>query len=49
MNFRFKQNINTGHIGFEPWRENEHDDLVFAAALCVWGANMRRKRMMRDA
>jgi hypothetical protein len=36
LNYRLRVNINTGHTGFEPWREGEHDDLLFAVCLAGW-------------
>jgi hypothetical protein len=35
-NYRLKQNINTGHAAFEPLRDGQHDDLLFATCLGVW-------------
>jgi hypothetical protein len=35
-NYRLKQNLATGHAAFEPLRENQHDDLVFAVCLGCW-------------
>jgi hypothetical protein len=35
-NYRLKQNIATGHAGFEPLREGQHDDLLFAVCLGAW-------------
>jgi hypothetical protein len=35
-NYRLKQNIATGHAAFEPLREGQHDDLLFAVCLGVW-------------
>jgi hypothetical protein len=35
-NYRLKQNLNTNYVGFEPLREGEHDDLVFATCLGTW-------------
>jgi len=35
-NYRLKQNLATGHAGFEPLREGQHDDLLFATCLGVW-------------
>jgi hypothetical protein len=32
-NYRLKQNLATGHTAFEPLREGQHDDLVFATCL----------------
>jgi hypothetical protein len=39
LNFRVKVNISTAHDTYEAWREGDHDDLVFAAALAAWGAS----------
>jgi hypothetical protein len=35
-NYRLKQNINTNHVSFEPLREGQHDDLLFAVCLGCW-------------
>jgi hypothetical protein len=35
-NYRLKQNLATGHAAFEPLREGQHDDLLFATCLGVW-------------
>ena len=35
-NYRLKQNISTGYAAFEPLREGQHDDLLFAVCLGVW-------------
>jgi hypothetical protein len=34
-NYRKKINLNA-NTQFEPWRENDHDDLLFALCLAVW-------------
>lgn len=34
-NFRAKPKA-SGRISFEPWREGEHDDLLFGVSLAVW-------------
>jgi hypothetical protein len=47
LNFRRKQNKRTGHIRSEHWRESDHDDLVFAAALACWKATYKRKGTTR--
>jgi hypothetical protein len=36
-NYRRNINIATGNLSFEPWRESDHDDLLFAVALALWG------------
>jgi hypothetical protein len=35
-NYRLKQNLATGYAAFEPLREGQHDDLLFAVCLGVW-------------
>jgi hypothetical protein len=41
-NYRRTTNIATGNMAFEPWRESEHDDLLFAVCLALWGWQTRR-------
>jgi hypothetical protein len=36
LNYRKKINIATNNTQFEPWRESEHDDLLFSTCLAVW-------------
>jgi hypothetical protein len=36
-NYKRTTNIATGNMSFEPWREADHDDLLFAVALSLWG------------
>ncbi len=36
-NYKRKINVATGNLSFEPWRESDHDDLLFAVALALWG------------
>jgi hypothetical protein len=43
-NYSRKTNIATGNMVFEPWRESEHDDLLFAVCLALWGWQQRRGR-----
>jgi hypothetical protein len=45
--FRVKK-LSTGNQTFEAWREGEHDDLVLAVAMAVWGAE-RIPQPMRTA
>jgi hypothetical protein len=40
--YRRTTNIATGNMAFEPWRESEHDDLLFATCLALWGWQQRR-------
>jgi hypothetical protein len=35
MNYRKRINLNAS-VQFEPWRENDHDDLLFALCLAGW-------------
>ena len=35
-NYRLKQNLATGHAAFEPLRDGQHDDLLFAVCLGCW-------------
>jgi hypothetical protein len=44
-NFRLKQNIATGHVAFEPLREGQHDDLLFAVCLGCWAWEYGTKRI----
>jgi hypothetical protein len=46
-NYRRKVNIATGGLQFEPWRESEHDDLLFALCLALWGWETRRRGSTR--
>jgi hypothetical protein len=41
-NYRRTTNIATGNMAFEPWRESDHDDLLFATCLALWGWQQRR-------
>ena len=35
--YRRTTNIASGAMAFEPWRESDHDDLLFALCLALWG------------
>jgi hypothetical protein len=35
-NYRLRQNLATGNVAFEPLREGQHDDLLFAVCLGGW-------------
>jgi hypothetical protein len=41
-NYSRTTNIATGNMAFEPWRESEHDDLLFAVCLSLWGWQTRK-------
>jgi Terminase RNaseH-like domain len=47
QNYRRKTNIATGGMQFEPWRESDHDDLLFAVCLALWGWQQRKPPGMR--
>jgi hypothetical protein len=49
QSYRRKVNISTGNASFEAWRENDHDDLVFALSMCCWLWESRRRRSRRAA
>lgn len=36
QNFQYKLQGRTGDDTYAAWRENEHDDLLFAVALAIW-------------
>src|SRR5919112_6672161 len=42
-NYRRTTNIATGGMQFEPWRESDHDDLLFAVCLALWGWQVHRR------
>ena len=42
-NYRRTTNIATGNLAFEPWRESDHDDLLFATCLALWGWEVKRR------
>jgi hypothetical protein len=42
-NYRRTTNIATGNMAFEPWRESEHDDLLFATCLALWGWQVKQR------
>ena len=41
QNFTVKINPQTAHDSYGAWRENEHDDLVYALAMAAWQAETR--------
>jgi hypothetical protein len=45
LHMRVKIDPKTAHDSYPAWRENQHDDLVFAVALACWlEENERRAR-----
>src|ERR671921_1529730 len=41
-NYKRTTNIATGNMAFEPWRESDHDDLLLAVCLALWGWQVRK-------
>ena len=46
-NYRRTTNIDTGNMAFEPWRESDHDDLLFATCLALWGWQVQKRGTTR--
>jgi hypothetical protein len=46
-NYRRATNIATGSTVFEPWRKSDHDDLLFAVCLSLWGWQTQRRGTTR--
>jgi hypothetical protein len=46
-NYRRTTNIATGSLSFEPWRESDHDDLLFATCLALWGWQVQKRGKTR--
>jgi hypothetical protein len=46
-NYRRTTNIATGNLAFEPWRESDHDDLLFAVCLSLWGWQVQKRGTTR--
>jgi hypothetical protein len=44
-NYRRTTNIATGNMAFEPWRESDHDDLLFAVYLALWAGRREKARL----
>jgi len=36
LNYRVRITLRSGHDSYEPWREGDHDDLLFALCLSTW-------------
>jgi len=47
-NYRRKINIGTTSLQFEPWRESEHDDLLFALCLACWAWRKFELKFLRS-
>jgi hypothetical protein len=41
LNFQYRLSVRTGDDTYGAWREGEHDDLLFAAALTAWYGERR--------
>ena len=37
QNYKRTTHVATGNVSFEPWRESDHDDLLFAVCLALFG------------
>jgi hypothetical protein len=46
-NYRRTTNIATGNMAFEPWRDGDHDDLVFAVCLALFGWQVQSRGTRR--
>jgi hypothetical protein len=46
-NYRRTTNIATGNMAFEPWRESDHDDLLFSVCLALWGWQVQKRGTTR--
>jgi len=46
-NYRRTTNIATGNMAFEPWRESDYDDLLFAVCLSLWGWQVQKRGTTR--
>jgi hypothetical protein len=44
-NYRLEQNLATGNVAFEPLREGQHDDLLFAVCLGCWSWEYGTKKI----
>jgi hypothetical protein len=42
--YKRTNNIATSNMAFEPWRESDHDDLLLAVCLALWGWQQRRRQ-----
>lgn len=42
-NYKRTTNIATGNMAFEPWRESDHDDLLFATCLALFGWQQQKE------
>lgn len=43
--YRIRQNLSTGHDTYGPFREREHDDLLFSVCLGLWAWERALKRL----
>src|SRR5215217_233460 len=46
-NYRRTTNIATGNMAFEPWRESDHDDSLFATCLALFGWQVQNRGTTR--
>ena len=47
QSFRAEQDLRTGHVSYEAYSEQDHDDLVYALAMIAWWGETRGNRFAR--
>jgi hypothetical protein len=47
--FKMKISATSGHVSFEAWREQAHDDLVLMLCLGVWWGHMTKTGWKKDS
>jgi hypothetical protein len=49
LDYRVRITLRSGHDTYEPWREGDHDDLLFAVCLSVWAWSFTESRDLLPA
>jgi hypothetical protein len=49
LDYRVRITLRSGHDTYEPWREGDHDDLLFAVCLSVWAWSFTESRHLLPA
>jgi len=49
LDYRVRITLRSGHDTYEPWREGDHDDLLFALCLAVWAWSFTESRDLLPA
>jgi hypothetical protein len=44
LDYRVRITLRSGHDTYEPWREGDHDDLLFAVCLSVWAWSLTQSK-----